>query len=201
MSRSGVSLTQDGCERPHTWVSNHESGIKAIPSWTSSVPRMKPQFLITPLLEIYRSAWYTRHLEHFLNYYVCTAAVKSSLIGVKSRSPENSHFGTNDNFNPRAAGYDVSLIAEPLIGRTHDRKTSFIWRARLWVPLPETHMPCFTCPRLSVTRLWISKFISGFFSWLLSRKMYRLVSILVRATLTSLKSALSQLALKSPKLP
>lgn len=52
---------------------------------------------------------YTPAPEHFLNYYVCTAAVKSSLIGVKSRSPEKSHFGTNDNFNQGRRGMLLAL--------------------------------------------------------------------------------------------
>lgn len=55
----GISLRKDGLRCPILETVIMSLLHKSYPSWTSSDPSVKSQLLITPLLEIYRSACYT----------------------------------------------------------------------------------------------------------------------------------------------
>ena len=82
------------------------------------------------------------------------------------------------------AGYDVSLIAEPLL-EEHMTNVFRLKGKALGPTTWDTHSLFYVSMSLCDKIVNFKKFISGFFSWLLSLKIYCLVSILVRATLTS----------------
>lgn len=83
---------------PHTWDSNHESTAQKLPQL--DVFWSMPEASVinnSSSGDVQKCLLYTRVPAYFLNYFVSTAAVKISLIGMKSRSPGNNHFWTNDN--------------------------------------------------------------------------------------------------------
>lgn len=105
---------------PHIWDSNYEFIAQKLP-WLDDFWSMHEASVINNSSSgrTLRCLLYMRVQAHFLNYFVSTAAVKSSLTGVKSRRPGNNCFWINDHWvegDQRESRIPGVYLTSPLYG-------------------------------------------------------------------------------------